>query len=50
LQSRRAIDLTGPTLDPLRTHQARQAERLLAIGHALTDDGLIFCDAAGEPL
>ena len=49
-KSRRAIDLTGPTLDLLRTHRARQAERLLAIGHALTDDDLIFCDAAGEPL
>ena len=49
-KSRRAIDLTGPTLDLLRTHRARQAERLLAMGHALTDDDLIFCDAAGEPL
>ncbi len=49
-KSRRAIDLTGPTLDLLRTHRARQAERLLAMGHALTDDDLIFCDATGEPL
>jgi integrase len=49
-KSRRAIDLTGPTLDLLRTHRARQAERLLAIDRALTDDDLIFCDAAGEPL
>jgi hypothetical protein len=28
----------------------RQAERLLAMGHALTGDDLIFCDAASEPL
>ena len=45
-KSRRAIDLTGPTVDLLGTHRARQAERLLAMGYALTDDGLIFCDAA----
>ena len=49
-KSRRAIDLTAPTLEVLRAHHARQAERLLAMGHALTDDDLIFCDAAGEPL
>ena len=48
--SQRAIDLTAPTLDLLRTHRARTAERMLAVGHALTDDDLVFCDDAGQPL
>jgi hypothetical protein len=45
-----AIEITDPTLDLLRTHWTRQAERLLATGHRMTDDDLVFCDAAGEPL
>jgi hypothetical protein len=49
-KSERSIDLTDPTIDVLRSHRARQAERMLALGHALTDDDLIFCDASGEPL
>ena len=39
-----------PTIDLLRTHRAHQAERLLAIGHRVTDDDFVFCDGAGEPL
>jgi Phage integrase family len=34
----------------LRMHRARTAERMLAVGHALTDDDLVFCDDAGQPL
>lgn len=49
-KSQRAIDLTVPTLELLRAHRTRQAERLLAMGHRLTADDLIFCDVAGEPL
>ena len=48
--SQRAIDLTAPTIDVLRAHRARRAERMLAVGHALTDDDLVFCDDAGQPL
>jgi hypothetical protein len=50
LTSARSIDLTGPSLDLLRTHRVRQAERMLALGHRLTDGDLIFCDDTGEPL
>jgi integrase len=32
-KSERAVALTDPTIDLLRTHRAHQAERLLAIGH-----------------
>ena len=42
--------LTDPTLDLLRAHRAHQAERLLAIGHRITDDDFVFSDDAGEPL
>jgi integrase len=49
-KSRRSVDLTGPTLEALRAHRIRQAERLLAIGHRVTDDDLIFTDAVGDPL
>jgi integrase len=48
--SQRAIDLTAPTIDLLRAHRAHQAERLLAIGHRVTDDDLVFCDDASQPL
>ncbi|MBA3586373.1 MAG: site-specific integrase [Chloroflexi bacterium] len=48
--SRRAIDLTPPTLDVLRAHRIRQAKALLGIGHRATVDDLIFTDAAGDPL
>jgi hypothetical protein len=34
----------------LRGHWARQAELRLAYGHRTTEDDLVFCDAAGEPL
>lgn len=43
-------DLTAPTIDVLRSHRARSAERLLAVGHALSEDDLVFCDDAGQPL
>jgi len=49
-KSRRSIEVTAATLELLRSHWARQAERLLASGHRLTDDDFVFCDAAGEPL
>jgi integrase len=42
--------LTAPTVDLLRAHRARSAERMLALGHALSDDDLVFCDDAGLPL
>ncbi|HUH03805.1 MAG TPA: site-specific integrase, partial [Kofleriaceae bacterium] len=48
--SQRAVDLTPPTIDLLRAQRARNAERMLAVGHALTDDDLVFCDDAGQPL
>jgi hypothetical protein len=44
-----AIDFTDPTLDLLRGARVRQAARMLAHGHALTDDDLIICNTAGEP-
>jgi integrase len=34
----------------LRAHRIRQAKRLLAIGHRVTADDLIFTDAVGDPL
>ena len=34
----------------MRAHWARQAERLLASRHRVTDDDFVSCDAAGEPL
>ncbi|MGH2382378.1 MAG: site-specific integrase, partial [Candidatus Limnocylindria bacterium] len=40
--SQRAIALTAPTIELLRTHRARTAEPMLAVGHALTDDDLVF--------
>jgi len=48
--SQRPIDLTEPTLEVLRAHRIRQAEALLATGHRVTDDDLIFTDATGDPL
>ena len=48
--SQRPIDLTEPTLEVLRAHRFRQAEALLATGHRVTDDDLIFTDATGDPL
>jgi integrase-like protein len=49
-KSERSVALTDPTVDLLRTHRAHQAERLLAIGHRVTDDDFVFSDDAGEPL
>jgi len=49
-RSQRAIDLTDPTLATLRSHRVRQAETLLAIGHRVSDEDMVFSDAAGEPL
>jgi integrase len=49
-KSRRSVEVTDPTLELLRAHWARQAERMLAMGHRMSDDDLVFCDAAGEPL
>ena len=47
---RRSIEVADPTIEMLRAHRARQAERLLANRHRMTDDDLVFCDPAGEPL
>ncbi len=49
-KSERSVALTDPTIDLLRAHRARQAERLLATGHRVTDDDFVFSDDAGEPL
>ncbi len=49
-KSARAIDLTDPTLDLLRSHQSRQDEQRRALGRRPTDDDLVFCDSSGEPL
>ena len=49
-KSERAVALTEPTIDLLRAHRAHQAERLLAIGHRVTDDDFVFSDDGGEPL
>lgn len=49
-RSRRAIQLTEPTLAVLRAHRIRQAEQLLRIGHRVTDGDFVFLDAAGDPL
>lgn len=46
----RAIDVTAPTIEVLRAHRAGSAERMLAVGHALSEDDLVFCDDAGQPL
>ncbi len=48
--SRRTIELTAPTLGTLRAHRVRQAKALRTIRHRVTEDDLIFTDAAGEPL
>lgn len=48
--SRRAIELTAPTLELLRAHRLRQAEQLFAHGIRVTDESIVFADDAGAPL
>ena len=48
--SRRTIELTEPTVKALRAYRARRAKALLALGHRLTSEDLIFSDASGTPL
>ena len=49
-RSRRRLDLPAMTVDALRGHKARQAERLLALGHRQTGDDLVIARQDGEPL
>jgi integrase len=48
--SRRVVALDSGTVAALRTHRARQLEERLAVGSGYLDQGLVFCDVAGEPL
>jgi integrase len=48
--SRRAVALDPGTVTTLRAHRARQLEERLAVGAGYLDQGLVFCDVAGEPL
>ncbi len=47
---RRAIDLDSRTIAVLRAHRVRQLEHRLKAGGAFEDQGLVFCDALGNPL
>jgi integrase len=48
--SKRVVALDPGTVTALRAHRARQAEERLAVGAGYLDQGLVFCDIAGEPL
>ena len=49
-RSRRKIHLSQTALVALRAHQDRQAWARSAAGAAWNDNGLVFCDAIGDPL
>jgi integrase len=46
----RTIVLSATEIEELRTHRARQAEGLLALGVRLTDDHYVVTRADGQPL
>jgi integrase len=48
--SKRVVALDPGTVAALRSHRARQSEERLAVGTGYLDQGLVFCDVAGEPL
>lgn len=48
--SRRTIELGATPAAALRTHHRREAERLLALGHRIDPDTLVFSDRWGDPL
>jgi integrase len=46
----RSIALTGPTVELLRAHRLREAERLLLRKVRLWDESFVFSDEVGNPL
>jgi integrase len=49
-QSRRTIPIPDDIIETLRRHKARQAEERLLMGEAYEDQGLVFCQANGQPI
>ena len=49
-KSRRLVVLAPVTVAALRSHRARQAEELLAVGVGASDGGLVFTHVDGSPL
>jgi integrase len=49
-QSRRIIPIPDDIVEALRHHRARQAEERLLMGEAYEDQGLVFCQANGQPI
>jgi integrase len=49
-KSRRLVVLARVTVVALRSHRARQAEELLAVGVGYSDGGLVFTHVEGSPL
>ena len=49
-KSRRTLQLPELSVDALRLHKARQAEKRLLAGALWQDTGLVFCTAVGMPL
>jgi integrase len=50
VHSRRTIRLAPVVADTLRAHYIAEAERLLALGHRLQPDTLVFSDRWGDPV
>ena len=48
--SRRTIRLAAVVVDALRSHYLSEAERLLALGHRIAPDSLVFSDRWGDPV
>jgi integrase len=49
-KSRRAVYLTGPALDALRRHRARQVQERLLLGPDWPDLDLVFTNSLGKPI
>lgn len=48
--SRRTIRLAPAVVDALRAHYLSEAERLLALGHRINPDTMVFSDRWGDPV
>jgi integrase len=49
-QSRRTIPVPADIVEALKHHKARQAQERLLMGEAYIDNGLVFCQANGQPI
>ena len=48
--SRRTLRLAAPAVEALRAHRIAEAERLLALGHRIGPETLVFTDRWGDPV